>query len=87
MVYGQLKLASSECDPLRTRGRIYGSLVARRCARPFACTCKDLHRQLNFMSSKPDGQVRNIARLGTTAVAKGDLSRKDHCRREGGVLA
>jgi hypothetical protein len=34
------------------------------------------------MASNLTGQVRNIAEV-TTAVANGDLSKKDHCRREG----
>jgi len=40
-----------------------------------AGTWKDLTDNVNFMASNLTGQVRNIAYV-TTAVAKGDLSRK-----------
>src|SRR6202011_1569681 len=40
-----------------------------------AGTWKDLTDNVNFMASNLTGQVRNIAEV-TTAVAKGDLSRK-----------
>jgi HAMP domain-containing protein len=43
--------------------------------RGVAGTWKDLTDNVNFMASNPTGQVRNIAEV-TTAVAKGDLSRK-----------
>jgi HAMP domain-containing protein len=40
-----------------------------------AGTWKDSTDNVNAMASNPTGQVRNIAEV-TTAVAKGDLSRK-----------
>src|SRR5256885_2493135 len=40
-----------------------------------AGTWKDLTDNVNFMASNLTGQVRNIAEV-TTAVARGDLSRK-----------
>ena len=45
-------------------------------------TWKDLTDNVNAMASNLTGQMRNIADV-TTAVAKGDLSQKDHRRREG----
>ena len=47
-----------------------------------AGTWKDLTDNVNFMASNLTGQVRNIADV-TTAVARGDLSQKDHRRCEG----
>ena len=47
-----------------------------------AGTWKDLTDNVNFMASNLTGQVRNIADVAT-AVANGDLSTKDHRRREG----
>ena len=45
-----------------------------------AGTWKDLTDNVNFMASNLTGQVRNIAEVAT-AIASGDLSRKDHRRR------
>jgi HAMP domain-containing protein len=42
-------------------------------------TWKDLTDNVNFMASNLTGQVRNIAEVAT-AIASGDLSRKDHRR-------
>ena len=52
-----------------------------------AGTWKDLTDNVNFMASNLTGQVRNIAEV-TTAVARGDLSRKitvDVKRRDSGA--
>ena len=45
-----------------------------------AGTWKDLTDNVNFMASNLTGQVRNIADV-TTAIANGDLSKKNHGRR------
>jgi HAMP domain-containing protein len=45
-------------------------------------TWKDLTDSVNQMAGNLTGQVRNIAEV-TTAVAKGDLSKKDYGRRTG----
>ncbi len=50
-----------------------------------AGTWKDLTDNVNFMASNLTGQVRNIADV-TTAVAKGDLSRKITADAQGEVL-
>src|SRR5262249_31839097 len=51
-----------------------------------AGTWKDLTDNVNFMASNLTGQVRNIAEV-TTAVAKGDLSRKITVDVRGEILA
>jgi HAMP domain-containing protein/CheY-like chemotaxis protein/signal transduction histidine kinase len=50
-----------------------------------AGTWKDLTDNVNFMASNLTGQVRNIADV-TTAVAKGDLSRKITADAKGEIL-
>ena len=45
-------------------------------------TWKDLTDNVNLLAANLTTQVRNIAEV-TTAVAGGDLSRRDHRRREG----
>src|SRR6266480_1182150 len=52
-----------------------GSLGGQADVKGVAGTWKDLTDSVNFMASNLTGQVRNIADV-TTAVAKGDLSRK-----------
>jgi len=54
-----------------TEGRLGGQAVVKG----VAGTWKDLTDNVNFMASNLTNQVRNIAEV-TTAVAKGDLSRK-----------
>ena len=50
-----------------------------------AGTWKDLTDNVNFMASNLTGQVRNIADV-TTAVARGDLSRKITADAQGEIL-
>src|SRR5687767_15674743 len=50
-----------------------------------AGTWKDLTESVNFMASNLTGQVRNIADV-TTAVARGDLSRKITVEVKGEIL-
>ncbi|RIK75740.1 MAG: hybrid sensor histidine kinase/response regulator, partial [Planctomycetota bacterium] len=52
-----------------------GKLGGQADVRGVAGTWKDLTDNVNFMASNLTGQVRNIAEV-TTAVAKGDLSKK-----------
>ncbi len=52
---------------------------------PGAGTWKDLTDNVNFMASNLTGQVRNIAEV-TTAVARGDLSRKITVDVKGEIL-
>src|SRR5205085_9764524 len=47
---------------------------------------KDLTDNVNFMAANLTGQVRNIADV-TTAVAKGDLSKKITAEAKGEILA
>src|SRR4029077_19377635 len=54
-----------------TQGRLDGQDVVRS----VAWTWKDLTDSVNSMASTLTGQVRNIAEV-TTAVARGDLSKK-----------
>ena len=49
-------------------------------------TWKDLTESVNFMANNLTSQVRNIADV-TTAVAKGDLSRKITVDAKGEILA
>jgi HAMP domain-containing protein/CheY-like chemotaxis protein/signal transduction histidine kinase len=50
-----------------------------------AGTWKDLTERVNYMASNLTGQVRNIADV-TTAVARGDLSRKITAEAQGEIL-
>jgi len=50
-----------------------------------AGTCKDLPTTSTSWPATSLAQVRNIAEVAT-AVARGDLSRKDHSRRERRIL-
>ena len=50
-----------------------------------AGTWKDLTDSVNSMASNLTAQVRNIAEV-STAVANGDLSKRDHRGREGEIL-
>jgi len=53
--------------------------------RGVAGTWKDLTDNVNFMAANLTGQVRNIAEV-TTAVAKGDLSKKITVDVKGEIL-
>ena len=59
-----------------------GKLGGQARVKGVAGTWKDLTDSVNYMASNLTSQVRNIAEV-TTAVAKGDLSKKNHGRREG----
>ncbi|MEH1123822.1 HAMP domain-containing protein [Micromonospora sp. CPCC 206061] len=62
-----------------------GKLGGQAQVRGVAGTWRDLTDNVNFMASNLTGQVRNIASV-TTAVAKGDLSRKITVDAEGEIL-
>ncbi len=59
--------------------------MARRVVPGVAGTWKDLTDSVNAMATNLTGQVRNIAEV-TTAVAKGDLSRKITVDVKGEIL-
>src|SRR5439155_18985150 len=64
-----------------TEGELGGQAVVK----DVAGTWKDLTDSVNSMASNLTGQVRNIAEV-TTAVAKGDLSRKITVDARGEIL-
>src|SRR5262249_56199725 len=63
-----------------------GKLGGQAAVPDVAGTWKDLTDSVNSMASNLTGQVRNIAEV-TTAVAKGDLSRKITVEVKGEILA
>src|SRR5207253_4531556 len=62
-----------------------GMLGGQAQVRGVSGTWKDLTDNVNFMASNLTGQVRNIADV-TTAVARGDLSRKITAEAKGEIL-
>jgi HAMP domain-containing protein len=71
----QLNSFSSEVTRVALEVGTEGKLGGQAQVRGVAGTWKDLTDSVNQMASNLTGQVRNIAEV-TTAVAKGDLSRK-----------
>jgi HAMP domain-containing protein/signal transduction histidine kinase/DNA-binding response OmpR family regulator len=71
----QLSSFASEVTRVAREVGTEGKLGGQAQVRGVAGTWKDLTDNVNFMASNLTGQVRNIAEV-TTAVAKGDLSRK-----------
>jgi HAMP domain-containing protein/two-component sensor histidine kinase len=71
----QLNSLSSEVTRVAREVGTEGKLGGQAVVPGVAGTWKDLTESVNFMASNLTGQVRNIAEV-TTAVAKGDLSRK-----------
>ncbi len=71
----QLSSFASEVTRVAREVGTGGKLGGQAQVRGVAGTWKDLTDNVNFMASNLTGQVRNIAEV-TTAVAKGDLSRK-----------
>ena len=67
------------------RGGSDGRLGGQANVPGVAGTWKDLTDNVNFMASNLTGQVRNIAEV-TTAVARGDLSRKITVDVKGEIL-
>ena len=79
----RVRLAKSRAWRARSAPR--ASSAARRNVPGVAGTWKDLTENVNFMASNLTGQVRNIAEV-TTAVARGDLSRKITVDVKGEIL-
>jgi HAMP domain-containing protein/CheY-like chemotaxis protein/signal transduction histidine kinase len=71
----QLSAFASEVTRVAKEVGTEGKLGGQAVVPGVAGTWKDLTDNVNFMASNLTGQVRNIADV-TTAVAKGDLSRK-----------
>ncbi|MGN6567967.1 MAG: HAMP domain-containing protein, partial [Flavipsychrobacter sp.] len=71
----QLNSFSSEVTRVALEVGTEGKLGGQAQVKGVAGTWKDLTDSVNQMASNLTGQVRNIAEV-TTAVAKGDLSRK-----------
>jgi HAMP domain-containing protein/signal transduction histidine kinase/DNA-binding response OmpR family regulator len=82
----QLNGFSSEVTRVAREVGSEGKLGGQAQVPGVAGTWKDLTDSVNSMASNLTGQVRNIAEV-TTAVAKGDLSRKITVNVEGEILA
>ena len=81
----QLSAFASEVTRVAREVGTEGRLGGQASVPGVAGTWKDLTDSVNFMASNLTGQVRNIADV-TTAVAKGDLSRKITADAQGEVL-
>jgi CheY-like chemotaxis protein len=81
----QLNSFSSEVTRVAREVGTEGKLGGQAAVPGVAGTWKDLTESVNFMASNLTGQVRNIAEV-TTAVAKGDLSRKITVDVKGEIL-
>jgi HAMP domain-containing protein/CheY-like chemotaxis protein/signal transduction histidine kinase len=75
MTVDQLNAFASEVTRVAREVGTEGKLGGQAVVRGVAGTWKDLTDSVNSMASNLTGQVRNIAEV-TTAVARGDLSRK-----------
>jgi signal transduction histidine kinase/HAMP domain-containing protein/DNA-binding response OmpR family regulator len=82
----QLNGFASEVTRVAREVGTEGKLGGQAAVPGIAGTWKDLTDSVNFMASNLTGQVRNIAEV-TTAVAKGDLSRKITVDVRGEILA
>jgi HAMP domain-containing protein/signal transduction histidine kinase/CheY-like chemotaxis protein len=82
----QLNGFSSEVTRVAREVGTEGKLGGQAAVPGVAGTWKDLTDSVNFMASNLTDQVRNIAEV-TTAVAKGDLSRKITVDVKGEILA
>ncbi len=80
----QLSAFASEVTRVAREVGTEGRLGGQASVPGVAGTWKDLTDNVNFMASNLTGQVRNIADV-TTAVAKGDLSRKITADAQGEV--
>ncbi len=81
----QLSAFASEVTRVAREVGTEGRLGGQASVPGVAGTWKDLTDNVNFMASNLTGQVRNIADV-TTAVARGDLSRKITADAQGEVL-
>ena len=82
----QLNAFASEVTRVAREVGTEGKLGGQADVRGIAGTWKDLTESVNSMGSNLTAQVRNIAEV-TTAVAKGDLSRKITVDARGEILA
>jgi len=81
----QLNSFASEVTRVAREVGTEGKLGGQAQVKGVGGTWKDLTDNVNFMASNLTGQVRNIADV-TTAVAKGDLSRKITADAKGEIL-
>jgi len=81
----QLRSFSSEVTRVAREVGTEGKLGGQAQVKGVAGVWKDLTDNVNFMAGNLTGQVRNIAEV-TTAVAKGDLSRKITVEGQGEIL-
>jgi HAMP domain-containing protein len=81
----QLSSFAAEVTRVATEVGTEGRLGGQAQVRGVAGTWKDLTDSVNYMASNLTGQVRNIAEV-TTAVAKGDLSKKITVDVKGEIL-
>ncbi len=81
----QLSSFASEVTRVAREVGTDGKLGGQADVKGVAGTWKDLTDSVNFMASNLTGQVRNIAEV-TTAVAKGDLSKKITVDVKGEIL-
>jgi HAMP domain-containing protein/CheY-like chemotaxis protein len=81
----QLNAFASEVTRVAREVGTEGRLGGQADVRGVAGTWRDLTESVNFMASNLTNQVRNIAEV-TTAVAKGDLSRKITVDARGEIL-
>ncbi|PYO10444.1 MAG: hybrid sensor histidine kinase/response regulator [Gemmatimonadetes bacterium] len=81
----QLSAFASEVTRVAKEVGTEGKLGGQAEVPGVAGTWKDLTDNVNFMASNLTGQVRNIADV-TTAVARGDLSRKITAEAKGEIL-
>ncbi|WGM47216.1 Sensor histidine kinase RcsC [Brevundimonas sp. NIBR10] len=81
----QLNSFASEVSRVAREVGTEGKLGGQANVRGVAGTWKDLTDNVNFMAGNLTGQVRNIAEV-TTAVAKGDLSKKITVDVKGEIL-
>src|SRR3546814_7009229 len=82
----QLRSFASEVTRVAREVGTEGKLGGQAVVPGVAGTWKDLTDSVNAMASNLTSQVRNIAEV-TTAVAKGDLSRKIGVDAQGEILA
>lgn len=82
---GQLRAFASEVTRVAREVGTEGKLGGQADVKGVAGTWKDLTENVNMMASNLTSQVRNIAEV-TTAVAKGDLTRKITVDVKGEIL-
>src|SRR5579859_140907 len=81
----QLNAFAAEVTRVAKEVGTEGKLGGQAAVRGVGGVWKDLTENVNFMAANLTGQVRNIAEV-TTAVAKGDLSKKITAEAKGEIL-